>query len=133
MKLFSLLLLASSLFAQTSVKFGAMLVQGSTTLYCGAVDLRAFGGVFAQQQPNIQCLLKSSNPATTLFDVVIVTLATDGTKHIYHDTTPVSPISGRRSPIVFPTDDTILLSVTVLEKGVLGTNTFDSNSLEIPQ
>jgi len=130
MKLFTCYIFSIALFAQsqTPVKFGAMLQQGSTSLYCGAIDLRPFGGIFAQQQPAIECLMKSSDPAVTSFDVSIVTAAKDGTTHTYQASTPVSPINGRSSPILFPTDDTILLSVTVLEKGVLSRNVFDGNS-----
>ena len=126
MKTTLLAFVSYALFAQTSsVPLGVALTQGTTTLYCELIDLRQFGGLFATDKPSIMCLLKSSNSATSEFAVTITTQNASGTTHTYSDHAAV--VVGY-SPLSFPTDDTVLLSVTVQEKALLAQNTFGVQS-----
>ncbi len=128
--IFLLVFSCLSLLAQAPVKFGTTLVQGSTTLYCSRLDLVTFGGVFILSKPSISCMIRSSNPSTTRFDVVITTQDKMGMVHSYSDHTAVNP-SGGASPILFPTDDLVLLNVHVEESSLVAKNDFDGSSQEV--
>jgi hypothetical protein len=132
MKTLLLILFSCSLFAQTApVKLGAILQQGTTTLYCERVNVRSLGGVFALSKPYIGCLLHTSNPQTTDFTVTVVTQDATGATHTYSGATAVDVDPSKYSPIGFTTDDTILVSVNVKETGLIASNDFDGLSAEV--
>lgn len=123
MNLATALLFTASLLAQAPpITFGVPITRGTTTILPSRQDLSVFGGLFAFDKANIQLILRSTNPLTTDFEVTITTQDAEGNVHTYSDHTAASV---RSSLLLFPTDDTVLLSVMVREKGVIAQTHFD--------
>lgn len=125
-----LLLLATftTLFAQTTpIPFGKPLTQGTTTIYCGRIDLRSLGGIFELDGPHIQCTMTTTNPATTDFTVTITTQDDAGKLHTVSDHTGAMALanSGRSVGILsFDTADAVLLFVNVKELQLMSETLF---------
>ncbi len=109
------LLLASGLWAESLLPMGAKLINGAVTIECNYVDISAWGGVFALVTPQFRCYVETTNADT---ESVSVTIESRDSAGVTHEKSQVSAMQNGATILVFPTKDTVLLSVSVAEMKV---------------